>query len=104
MVLPSGEAITPFGPDIPSVPGTTDQPLPGYHASSPPTGCPPLSLAIRLASVGSHRLVTTIPCPGMAATASGQNPFGATTHPVQVNRGAPRDRSTANTSTDSRPP
>src|ERR1700733_6887516 len=104
MSFPSGETITPLGPDIPSAPATGDHPFPGCHSSSAPTTWPLLSLLTRSASVGSQRLVTTIPPSGSDATASGQKPFGATTHPFHVNTGLDFDRSTVNPSTDSRPP
>ena len=63
--------MTPLGPDMFWVPWTGAQPFPGYHQSRPPTGCPLLSLLTRSGSVGSHRLVTTMP-PGTEATASAE--------------------------------
>ena len=105
MYLPSGETTTPLGAEKALVPGMSVQPVPGCHSLIQPIGSPLSSLFfVPAGSAGSAMDVTTSPPSGSKATESGQEPCGAITHPIQVNRGRPCERSTSKTSTASRPP
>src|ERR1700728_4550361 len=98
---PSAEIATPLSPEMPA---SDTKPRPGCHSYTAPAYCPLAILACACGSFGSKVLVTMKASPGRGVTALSQALGGSTAQPVHVSRGSAPLASTANTSTDSRPP